>query len=563
MGRALVIAPVGGKPDWHLVEDDLGVRHEVQSAVDGFAYAIGKEYRLFTPGGRYDPRGFRLLPYGTGRRWRSARETAATHPATAAAMFIHNGKLPTHQPHDKTRTIQAIDGNSAVFSEGGRAALLAGDELVYEPGDTVAVIHDTRPAPGERCLKKGTSGPWIAGTGGAAPPKPADPGCSPLAENWIGYNGAADLLNGGASIPPSPATPGRFIYRKTLPAPNTIREWTLMMASCYLPGAAAYGALCTATANGGALALDAGTAEFLPDAAVYTAMTYRHPRPILMPPQYTGHTAVIAPPLIAAASVNRKLKCGARELRMSVSLTTEDTHNHYADADGVGSGLMLPGCMILIFDKAPLDYLGAGAVNAGLMRDGGGNGIYHGVYETNMDQPFKLVYASPGAADFSSLRTGIPGFTGMGHYALNRPLPRRTPGNGTTPVTATLFRNKYNAPMDDPETGFGAYGQLLTRIFDGAGNDITPAPPAGDYCGGYFPGFFELPPSTAGTRNLCQDFLAAYPFMANPAINPTGALPRLKQIVFYAQGKIWFPGAGGIGGNPVRLRCGGISLFHQ
>ena len=563
MGRGRIIAPVEGKPDWYLVRDDLGVQYQVQSGIEGYSYVTGKEYRLFTPDGQYDPRLFRLLPYETGKRWRSARDTAGTHPATAAAMFIHNDKLLSHQPRDKTRTIQAIDGSGAVFSEGGRAALPPGAETLYQAGDTVAVIHDTRPAPGEQCLKKGHAGPWIAGTGGKGPPKAADPGCGPLEENWIGYNGAADLLNGGASLPPSPATPGKFMYRKTLSAPNTIREWTLAVATCYAPDAALYGALCTAAANG-ALALDAGTAEFLPGAAAYAALTRRYPRPILMPPQYTGRTAVIAPPVVAAASVNRKLKCGARELRMAVSLATEDTYNHYTDVDGTGSGLMLPGCMILIFDKAPYPaYLGAGAINAGLIQDGGGNNIYQSVYETNLDQPFKLVYASPGAADFSTLRTGMADFTRVGHFALNRPVPRRTPGNGTTPVTATLFRNKYNAPMDDPETGFGAYGQLLTRVFNGAGNDVTPAPPPGDYCGGYFPGFFELSGAMPAAVNLCRDFLAAYPFMANPAINPTGALPRLARIVFYAQGKIWFDASGGIGGNPARVRCGGISLYHQ
>ncbi len=562
MGRALVLGPVEGKPNWYLVRDDLGIPHQVQSAVDGFAYAVGKEYRLFTPGGLYAPRAFRLLPYGTSRRWRSARETTATHPATAAAMYINNGKLLTHQPVDKTRTIRSIAGNTAYFSEGGRAALLPGAETLYQPGDTVAVIHDTRPAPGEQCLKKGISGPWIAGTGGNAPPTPPDPGCSTLTENWIGYSGAADLLNGGASSPPSPAAPGQFIYRKANPAPFTVREWKLTLASCHISNTATYGPLCAVTADG-TLALDAGTAELLPDAAGYTALSYRYPRPILMPPQYTGHTCVIAPPIAAAASVDRKLKCGARELRMTVSLTTEDTHNHYTDADGTGSGLMLPGCMILIFDKAPYpDHLGAGSINAALMQDSGGNNIYHSIYETNMDQPFKLVYAAPGTSDFSQIRTGMAELTGMGHYALNRPLPRRTPGNGTTPITATLFRNKYNAPMDDPETGFAAYGRLLTRVFNAAGNDITPAPPPGDYCGGYFPGFFELPGPYV-TVNLCHDFLAAYPFMGNPAINPAGTLPRLKQIVFYAQGKIWFPGNGGIGGNPSRLRCGGISLYHQ
>ncbi len=563
MGRGRIIAPVNGKPDWYLVTDDLGVQYPVQSAVAGFAYVTGREYRLFTPGGVYDPRFFRLLPYGTARRWRSARDTAATSPATAAAMFLHNEKLLTHRLHDKTRTIQTLAGSTAYFSEGGSAVLLAGDGLLYEPGDTVAVIHDTRPAPGEHCLKKGLAGPWIAGTGGKGPPKPADPGCSPLTENWIGYSGAADLLNGGANIPPSAATPGQFIYRKSIPAPNIIKEWTLAMAACHVPGAAEYGPLCTGTANG-TLALDAGTAEILPDAAAYAALANRYPRPILMPPQYTGHTCVIAPPMAATALVNRKLKCGARELRMSISLTTEDTYNHYADVDGTGSGLMLPGCMILIFDKSPYpDHLGEGAINASLMQDGGGNNIYHSVYETNLDQPFKLVYARPDAADFSRLRTGMADLTGMGHYALNRPLPRRTPGNGTTPVTATFFRNKYNAPMDDPETGFGAPGRLLTRVFNSAGNDITPAPPAGDHCGGYFPGFFELPPAMPAAVNIYRDFLSAYPFMANPAINPSGVMPRLTRIAFYAQGKIWFPGIGGLGGNPVRLRCGGISLYHQ
>lgn len=562
MGRGRIIAPVDGKPNWYLVRDDLGVQHEAQSAVDGFAYAVGKEYRLFTPGGRYDPRAFRLLPYTTSHRWRSARETAATHPATAAAMFIHSDKLLTHQPQDKTRTIQTIAGNSAYFTEGGRATLLPGAEALYQPGDSVAVIHDPIPGANEFCIKKGPpQKAWVAGTA-TGPAKPADSGCSPLDENWIGYNGAADLLNGGASSPPSPATPGTFIYRKTLSTPNTIKEWFVEMAGCYVTGSAPYGALCAATASG-TLALDAGAAEFLPGAAAYAALTYRYPRPILMPPQYTGHTTILAPPVAASATVNRKLKCGARELRMALSLTTEDTYNHYTDVDGSGSGLMLPGCMILIFDKAPADYLGAAAINPGLMQDGGGNNIYNSVYETNFDQPFKVVYARPGSADFSSIRTGMAGFTTPGHYALNRPIPRRTPGNGTTPITATLFRNKYNAPMDDPETGFGAYGQLLTRVFDGAGNDVTPSPPAGSYCGGYFPGFFELPAAMPSTVNLCHDFLAAYPFMANPAINPTGALPRLKRIVFYAQGKIWFTGNGDIGGNPARVRCGGISLHHQ
>lgn len=572
MGRALVLAPVDGKPDWYLVQDDLGVRNQVQSGIEGYPYAVGKEYRLFTPGGVYDPRFFRLLPYGTARRWRSARQTAATHPATASAMFINNDKLRTHQRQDRIATIASIQrfgaDTTAVLNEGGRAIIPPADALAgfYQPGDPIAVIHDPIPGGNDFCIKKGPpKKAWVAGTA-LGPPKPRDPGCSPLTEDWIGYSGPADLVNGGSSEPPppSPATPGKFTYKKTLFAPNTIREWKLSMADCYLPDAATYGAPCTATAAG-TLALDAGAAELLPGAAAYTDLTHRYPRPILMPAQYTGHTSVIAPPVVAVSpSLNRKLQCGTRELHMTVSLTTEDTHDHYADVDGTGSGLMLPGCMILIFDKAPFpDHLGAEAVNAGLIQDGAGNNIYHSVYETNLDQPFKLVYARPNAADFSRIRTGIAGFTGTGHYALNRPVPRRTPNNGTTPITATLFRHKYNAPMDDPETGFGAYGQLLTRVFDGAGNDITPTPPAGDYCGGYFPGFFELPAAMPATVNLYRDFLAAYPFMANPAMNASGTLPRLKRIVFYAHGKIWFPGNGDIGGNPVRLRCGGLNLYHQ
>lgn len=571
MGKALVLAPVEGKPDWYLVKDDLGVQYQVQSGVEGYPYAIGKEYRLFTPGGLYEPRFFRLLPFGTARRWRSARATAKTHPATAAAMHLYNDKLITHQIQDRTATIESIQpygaDTTAVLVEGGRAIIQPADAEVglYGPGDSIAVIHDPIPGVNEFCLKKGPpKRPWVAGTGGKGPPKPHDPECRRLNENWSGYSGVADLSSGSA------------VMEKAGSESNVVRKWTVYQAPGYTRHQSQYGALNTVSGQGG-LAMSSQSAFFYQPQSDQFNNMIGMPCPALMPLQYDPYGNFWCPPVVAIADTPRKLVCGKKELWMNISnLQTFAAFENFSQWGGGAAdmGVQLPSCMILVFNSKPYPFISESDCNPAVVSYSDGSPAKMSRFETNMDQFFKLVYVRPPNGHpnvFEYLRAPIPGNSHHLRYGLKRSGGRRFP-DGSYPVSAELgtgFHYKFNVPMEDPELGFGINGMLLKRCFDVDGVDVTPICTYGDDLDGYFPGYFELPAFNNWDQiNVKDDFLAAYPFMANPARNPLGKMPRLSNIVFWSQGSIADSGLTGYGEphyqvNPTGLTCDGLSLFYM
>jgi hypothetical protein len=116
--------------------------------------------------------------------------------------------------------------------------------------------------------------------------------------------------------------------------------------------------------------------------------------------------------------------------------------------------------------------------------------------------------------------------------------------------------------MTDPETGFSESGLLPARCFDYYGGDITPSP---EYfsSGGLFPGFFETGSGSDERRDIYQDFMNAYPFMANPDINPDGGLPTLAAAVFYLQGKVYRDSGGEWRANRTTLECKKLEFFYE
>ena len=579
MARAKVLSAVSGKPGWYLVEDDLGVRYEVQSGVDGYEFQAGSEYRLFAPGGAYSPALFRLLPYKTSKRWRSAADTAKTHPATAAALFLYGDRMRELSPQDRAVTVQSVSPGRAVFAEGGSAKIAADEEAYYQPGDKVAVIHDNSSG-NSACLKTIPGNGRVAGFSGKQTPRPKDPVaaalCQPLREFWNSYGMYADLINGGGEKKPENNTPGKFTFHKQNPLKNEVADWTARASANYVTAGQPYGSPAVISlAN--RLTIDAAQFSFTASSDPASPMYWPHLRtryglPMLL--MYTIYPnssgpfyGILSPPVVAHTKAARKIMCGGKTLKLRVNLLTEDTVGDYTQP--VGS--QIPACMVLVFDKAPYpNYIKEANINTDwhwYYPSGGGAYAPSSVRDTKTDQKFKLVYTAPPLGqDFGVARVPAPFAPGNGHFALRRPRPSTWTDPGNT-------RNCFNAPMDNPETGFQETGQLLLRCFDYNGNDVTPTNSASyrpeHY--GYFPGYFEIPSNTDTTRNIYEDFLAAYPFMGNPAINAAGSaglpvlgeMPRLETIYFYAQAKADYPPDifSHAVPNPTRLQCKLLELF--
>ncbi|MBI5178816.1 MAG: hypothetical protein HZA04_06110 [Nitrospinae bacterium] len=573
MARAKVIEPVSGKPGWYLVEDHLGVRYTVQSGVDGYDFLAGEEYRLFAPGGVYNTNSFRLLPFKTARRWRSATELASTHPATSAALLLYADKIRQHAPQDREATVRSVRTGRLVFEEGGYAKITAEEETYYQKGDTVAVIHDT-PTDGPSCLKSARGDSWTAGFAGKQTPRVKTAQdhalCSPFIEHWNSYPvGAVDFFD------PTGSVPGASYLIKQNPLPNEAQWWLTQTASQYISAGMPYGQPAAVSA-GNRLVMEAPCHQ-LPPITDWTAWVgfsrgALKPRPIIMP----GHAetgiygAFVSPPVVVRTSARRKLVCHGKPLIMRINLATEDTHNWYQYMQGASgapySGVSLPACMALVFNETPSKYLNAGAIKQSWWQDVYGRNRYATEDYTMMKKRFKLVYSAPGMADFAFARAPHPNPLANGQFALARAIPRYELGAGPGGVWVDNGdrRTMCNVPMDDPDTGFNDMGQLLTRCFDADGTDVTP-PRWNVDMGGFFPGYFEIPSGSDTQRDLRADFLAAYPFMGNPDVNPSGGLPLLEEIWFYAQGRVALKERQGAYSvfqpNPTRLTCKLLELF--
>ena len=558
MARVKIISPVSGKPDWWRVTDDLGVEHELLSSRSGFDYAVGGEYRLFMPGGKYSPCKFRLLPYKTSRRLRSVAKIGESRPATATALYFYKEKIAELAPHDENRTVRKITGGRAWFEEGGCASIAEGEEGLYRQGDCVAVIHE-RPQSGNRpCLNQGGYEPFVAGFGCAQTPRPLQNAshCSTLYEDFSGYpDPAPDLSSGSASL------------AKVEKGNNEIGDWSVNVAQPYAGDGMPYGTPADVSMDG-LLKIETAPLEAEVGYAQGEDLEQRYPRPMLMPVDLGLYnptaSAIVSPPVAVSASVTRNLVCGGARLKMKLNLVTRDKYGHYFDVDGLGTGIQLPACLALVFSGSPYpDYIGGAAIN-GSLYTADGVPMYNAVRECNLDQPFTLVYCAPGAHDFSSLRLDYPGAGASGQYALYRPAPRRRADGSFAPVGGALdiSQHLFNAPMSDPETGFAsAAGLLQSRCFDFYGDDATPTPKSFP-SGGLFPGYFEIGENREVTRDVYADFMAAYPFMGNAQINDGNALPALSAIYFYAQGKIHKDTAGNWRANPALLECRKLEFFY-
>ena len=570
MARAKIISAVSGKSDWYLVEDDLGIQREVQSAIAGFDYAAGGDYRLFVPDGEYLPCSLRLLPYKSARRLIPVAELSESRPASAAALYFYAEKMRDTQTDDKLLTVKEVKPGVALFEEGGCAKIPDWTDGLYLAGDCVAVIHDPQPeSADEICLKSGIGKPWVAGFGCGQQPRPFT--CNSAIESFTGYPSPfADLTNGGGNEDASQNAPGSFTFKKPKPEKFEITGWQLSTGEPYVSDGQPYG-IAAEVSIGGSLWMESETMERDVDYSEGENLKSTYPRPMLMPPSlglYTPTTpAVISPPVIAQAAIGKNLVCGGRKLKMTVNILTRDEHNHYTDKDGLGTGLQLPACLALIFGKAAYpDYLDGSTINQNLYTTGYPDNLpkFASVMECNLDKQFSLLYAAPGSHDFSILRKEYPGSLSAGHCALYRPEPRRKSDGSFEPVggAADMAQRKLNVPMTDPETGFSEIGLLHARCFDYYGTDITPAP--GQFSsGGLFPGYFEIAAQSDVKRNLHQDFMAAYPFMANPAINPDGGLPPLTKAVFYLQGKLYQDGGGDWRANATTLECKKLEFFYE
>ncbi|GMT42819.1 MAG: hypothetical protein IEMM0002_1230 [bacterium] len=577
MARAWVIQKVSGAADWFVVKDDLGVQHNVQSAVAGFDYATGGQYRLFVPGGKYEPCRFRLLPYKTSKRWRDVADLAKTHPASGAGLYLWGGKKFGSGLHDEAMTVSETHEGHVHFVQGGCAAVPDENQELYQQGDCVAVIRDVvvKDNDGNNmiCATASGGGQWVAGFACDQDPETLAYAisCSKFFEYWSNYlTPYADLINGGGAQPPAQNVSGIFIFNKTNPVTYEIRKWTAQASGVYVDEGHPYGQSATVWA-GDRLLMESAAITREVDYLEGEALKAAYPRPIIMPPALGNYSpttrAVISPPVIAKTSVGRRLDCKSKLLRMTLNLSTRDERNHYSDLDGLGTGLQLPACVVLIFSEPPYpDYLNGSTINPNLYTTGNPDylPIYASVKECNLDKPFALVYSAPGMQDFSGLRTEYPGAGLPGQYALIRPLPRRDENGSYYAINGVtdILRYKFNAPMDDMENSFASAG-LHTRCFDYYGGDISPAPDAFP-SGGFFPGFFEIADQTNVTRNIYDDFMAAYPFMNNPLIkNSDGKLPTLTEALFYLQGKVYRDADSQWAANKTTLECQKFEFFYE
>jgi len=551
MGRAKIISAVSGKPNRYLVEDDLGKSYEVESSVDGFNYVAGKYYRLFTPDGEYRPSAFRLLPYSTGKRWKTVADIGRDYPATASAHFFYKDQMALREKRDRNRTVAKVLPGKLKFTDGGCAKVA--DSSFYKPGDCVAVIHDKPVAGDPDCLSSGRGDPWVAGFGCNQSPAPA---CPSLFEHWNSYpNPSADLSS------------GEFVFRKPTPNRNEINGWQAKVAKVYAAAGQPYGAPATVLADG-ALKMDSLPIELAyVDSQTDTTIFSTYPSPI---PFRVGFwdPMIFSPPVIVRNNFSLGLECGGKPLLMTVNLLTQDVQDY-----GIGGfpteprGLQIPSSMILVFGGKPWpDYIKTANINAHLYEFPNGSPKYASGWENNLDRSWKLVYTAPGSRNFSNFRGSFAG-TGAGQYGLYMPTPGRTAyGSYKQPSQSfSHFRNKFNAPMSDFEIGFNFETELYFRVFDVNGTDITP-PTVTGFDFGMHPGYFEIPAQNNIHRNVRDDFLSAFPYMANPAVNPSGNLPSLTAVVFYVQGKIYQTGFDPLEpnwrANPSKLECQALEFAY-
>ena len=562
MARATILSSVSGKPNWYLVEDDLSVRYEVQSGVADFDYRSGEEYRLFVPDSEYNPCSFRLLPYKTSRRFRSAGDIADESPASAAALYFYSDKTGELGLHDKKRTISFVRPGIAFFEEGGCAKIVEGDDGLYKTGDCVAVLHDPQPATvNDQCIKPGVAEGWVAGFAcDQAPRSLSDSGsCSGLNEQFDGYpTESADLASGS------------FNFEKPNPGKGEIAQWDISTGEPYVSSGQPYGAAAEVSLTG-SLRIKTTAIDIKPNYYEGQQLESSYPRPTLMPPTlglYAPTTdAVLSPPVIAYSSVSKNLLCGGKKLKMRVNIITGDERNHYTDVDGNGSGLQLPACLLLVFSgSAYPSYLDGSSINANLYNSGDPDYLprFASVTECNLDKNFALLYAAPGNHDFSILRESLPYANSPGQYALYRPEPRRQPDGSFAPVGSLvdIAQRKLNVPTTDPETTFSHLGLLPARCFDYFGADITPTPQYFS-SGGLFPGYFEIASGSDVKRDLYLDFLAAYPFMKNGNVNSDGTLPTISAVYFYVQGKVYLDSSSIWRANRSLLDCKKLNFFYE
>jgi hypothetical protein len=562
MARGRIVSPVDGKDDWYFVKDDLGDTYEVESAVKGFNYTVGEQYRIFAPGGLYKPSKFRLLPYKTSKRWNDISELGKTSPATAVAHYMYGEKMLSETPQDETRVVKAISYGTplkegrALFIGGGCAAIPEGDEDLYADGDCVAVIRDVKEFGDDDCLLSYDDEPWVAGFGCKQSPRSS---CAPLLESWDGYGiKKADLAE------------GVYIFEKESAGKNEIKWWKVAVSDVYVseggPNGLPYGSPAKVTANG-YLSMESAIIEMDDiSGALNEELMSIYPAPIYSR-MILGSPAVISPPVTVSHPLGRNLRCGGRHLKMEVNLVTEDTHGHYTSADGDdNTGLQLPSCLVLTFSASPYpNYLDGKTINPKLFGYSvNGLPLWASVEECNLDKNFKLVYAAPGMRDFDNLRSHLSGSVD-GRYGLYTALPRRLPGGGYWKIILADQddRSKFNIPMSDHENGFEKVEGLMSRVFNTDGADKTPTPRM-EGAAGVFPGFFEISSRSSVTRDIHEDFLAAYPFMANDVINVSGKLPRLKEVTFYVQGKVYPSVVSNLifHANQTRLECREFYLFY-
>jgi len=545
MGRAKIISAVSGGPNRYLVEDDLGKSYEVESSVDGFNYVPGEYYRLFAPDGEYRPSAFRLLPYRTGKRWKTVADIGQDNPVTAAAHFFYKDQMALREKRDKNKTVSAALPGKLKFTDGGCATVA--DSSLYKPGDCVAVIHDKPVAGDPNCLSSGRGDPWVPGFGCSQSPSPA---CPSLFEHWNSYpNPSADL-----SI-------GEFVFQKPNPNKNEINGWQAKVAKVYTDNGQPYGAPATVLADGvlkmDSLSIELPFVDSQTDATIFST----YPAPI---PFRVGYwdPMIFSPPVIVRNDFALGMECGVKPLKMTVNLLTQDVQDF-----GVGGfpteprGLQLPSCMILVFGGKPWSqYIKTANINAHLYEFPSGSPKYASGWENNLDRSFKLVYTAPGSRNFSNFRASFPGSPGPGQYGLYMSTPMRTTSGSYKQSSKSFsqFRAGYNSPMSDFEIGFNFETELYFRVFDFNGTDITPVS-VPDRSYGMHPGYFEVSDQSNVVRDIRADFLSAFPYMANPAVNPSGSLPSLAAVIFYVQGNIYQTGFDRLTptwrANPSKLEC--------
>ncbi len=550
MGRAKIISAVS--TNRYLVEDDLGDRYEVESSVDGFNYAIGEYYRLFAPNGEYRPSAFRLLPYKTGKRWKTVSDIGADNPGTASAHFFYKDQMALREKRDKNKTVSAVLPGALKFTDGSCASVA--DSSLYKPGDCVAVIHD-KPVTGDPadCLSSKNSNPWVPGFGCNQSPTPA---CPSLFEHWNYLSPSANLSS------------GEFDFQKPNQMKNEINNWKAKVAKVYADAGQPYGAPATVGADGtlkmNSLPIELAYIDSQTDTDIFNS--YGAPIPFRIG---FWDTMIFSPPVIVRNDFALGIECGVKPLKMTVNLLTQDVHDY-----GIGGfptdprGLQLPSCMILIFGGKPWpQYIKTENINANLYTDGAGNPKFASGWENNLDRSWKLVYTAPGTRNFSNFRTNFPG-AAVGQYGLYMSTPMRTAvGSYKQPNQSfSQFRAGYNSPMSDFEIGFNFETELHFRVFDVNGADITPVA-VPDRSFGLHPGYFEMPEQSNIVRDIRADFLSAFPYMGNSSINPSGNLPTLTAVIFYVQGKMYQTGFDPLAptwnANPSTLECQTLEFAYQ